>query len=115
MSAFAYYPLYLFTFWYKDVIGNLIEFFVQFNRYISSLFSLPLLIKTFFKPVKNEYRDGLVLFSIFFGMFIKSVLITTSLLIVLFILIVEVMVVIFLLVLPILLLALLFRIPSIPK
>jgi hypothetical protein len=54
-----------------------------------SLLSLPLLVRTFFKPLKNEYRDGLVLFSVIFGMVIKSILISVSLGIVLIILCIE--------------------------
>lgn len=89
MVAFLYYPLYLIIFWYKDVLGGLINFFVLFNRYVVSLLSLPLLIRTFFKPMKNEYRDGLVLFSILFGMVIKSILIAVTSCIVLIILCAE--------------------------
>jgi len=54
-----------------------------------SLLSLPLLVRTFFKPLKNEYRDGLVLFSVIFGMVIKSMLISVSSGIVLIILCIE--------------------------
>lgn len=32
------------------------------------------IFKTFFKPWKNEYREGLVRFSIFMGMFMKALL-----------------------------------------
>lgn len=46
--------------------------------YAANLLSVPLLIKTFFKPLKNEYRDGLVLFSIIMGMIIKLVLLLIS-------------------------------------
>lgn len=89
MVAFLYYPLYLILFWYKDVLGGLLNFFILFNRYIVSLLSLPLLVRTFFKPLKNEYRDGLVLFSVIFGMVIKSILISVSSGIVLIILCIE--------------------------
>lgn len=33
------------------------------------------MIRTFFKPLKNEYRKGLVVFSIGMGIFIKTALI----------------------------------------
>lgn len=39
------------------------------------LFSLPLFIKTYFRPWKNEYRKGLVGFSIAMGMFVKTIVI----------------------------------------
>lgn len=79
MVAFLYYPIYLVLFWYSDVLLSLFSFFGRFNIYLASLLSLGLLVKTFFKPLKNEYRDGLVLFSIFFGIAIKSVLISVIL------------------------------------
>ncbi len=103
MIAFLYYPLYLCIFWYKDVVGGVINFFVGFNRYTASLLSLKLLIKTFFKPLKNEYRQGLVFFSIIFGMGIKSILVAINLCIVLLILLIEVFIIIFLVMVPLLL------------
>ncbi|HSW48407.1 MAG TPA: hypothetical protein VLG67_05005, partial [Candidatus Saccharimonadales bacterium] len=41
----------------------------------------PLFLRTFFKPLKNEYRQGLVGFSRAMGMFIKSFFIIGDLLI----------------------------------
>ncbi len=108
MLAFVYYPFYLIAFWYRDVLGGLLDFFIDLNRYVASLLSLPLLIKTFFKPLKNEYRQGLVLFSIIFGMCIKSVLISVSLLIVILLLLIEFLMGVFLLLLPVALIALIF-------
>ncbi len=89
MVAFLYYPLYLILFWYKDVLGGLLNFFVLFNRYIASLLSVSLLLRTFFKPLKNEYREGLVLFSVISGMIVKSIFLTVSLGIILTILFIE--------------------------
>jgi len=106
MLAFVYYPFYLIVFWYKDVLGGLLDFFIDLNRYVASLLSLQLLIKTFFKPLKNEYRQGLVLFSIIFGMFIKSILISISLFLVFFLLLIEFLIGVFLLLLPAALVAL---------
>ncbi len=47
------------------------------------------MIKTFFRPWKNEYREGLVGFSIFMGIVFKSLFITADLVILLFLLIAE--------------------------
>ena len=55
------------------------------------LFSLPLLVKTFFKPWKNEYREGLVAFSIGMGMFIKIFVIFVDLLLFIALFLVEVL------------------------
>lgn len=70
--AFLLYPFYLLEFWYKDVLLSLFKLFKYINSYAFSLFSVRLLLVSFFKPLKNEYRQGLVLFSVFFGIFIKS-------------------------------------------
>lgn len=62
-------------FWFVDAPRELIAIFGSLNIAFLELFSLPLLIKTFFKPWKNEYRKGLVGFSIGMGIFIKSIVI----------------------------------------
>lgn len=43
------------------------------------MLSLPLFLRTFFKPLKNEYRGDLVAFSIGMGILIKTVLILAGL------------------------------------
>ena len=53
-------------------MSGALNFFAQLNRYAASLLSIPLILKTFFKPLKNEYREGLVLFSVLAGIFINS-------------------------------------------
>jgi hypothetical protein len=108
MVAFLYYPFYLLIFWYRDVLGSLFEFFTAFNRYVASLLSIPLLLKTFFKPLKNEYREGLVVFSVISGIAVKSVLISVNLLIIFIILLIEFFIGLFLLALPVLLILLFF-------
>lgn len=61
----------------------LITFFTSLNQALIKIFSLPLLVRTFFKPWKNEYREGLVGFSIGMGMFIKTFAIVANLVIIL--------------------------------
>ena len=100
MIAFVYYPLYLILFWYKDVLSGALNFFAQLNRYAASLLSIPLILKTFFKPLKNEYREGLVLFSVLAGIFIKSFLLLISVSIICVLLIIEVIFLFTLLLLP---------------
>ena len=65
-------PLIFLRFWFLDSPKGLIAFFASLNSAFMQLFSLPLLIKTFFKPWKNEYRKGLIGFSIAMGMFVKT-------------------------------------------
>jgi len=52
---------------------------VALDKTFLGVFSLPLMLKTFFKPWKNEYREGLVGFSIFMGVVIKSLFILADL------------------------------------
>lgn len=68
-------PIDFLKFWYIDAPLGIITYFSSFNRAFLQLFSLPLFIKTFFKPLKNEYRKGLVGFSIGMGIVIKTGLI----------------------------------------
>jgi len=59
-------------FWFLESPVSLFKFFVSLNSAFLQLFSLPLLLQTYFKPLKNEYRKGLVGFSIAMGITIKS-------------------------------------------
>lgn len=62
-----------FIFWFVDAPKNIIAYFTSLNNAYLSLFSFRILLRTFFKPWKNEYREGLVGFSIFMGIIIKSI------------------------------------------
>lgn len=68
-------PLIVLKFWYLEAPLGLVYFFASLNSAFLNLFSLPLLIKTYFRPWKNEYRKGLVGFSIAMGMFVKTIVI----------------------------------------
>ena len=57
----------------------MLKFFGSLNDYFMQLFALPLCLKTFFQPLKNEYRQGLVGFSIGLGIVIKSFFIIADL------------------------------------
>lgn len=83
-------PLIFLKFWYLEAPFKIIKFFTSLNSSLLSLLSLPLLIKTFFRPWKNEYRKGLVLFSIAMGMFLKTFVIIADLVIFAFALVIEV-------------------------
>lgn len=68
-------PFYILKFWYLEAPIKLLKYFVHLNKAFFHLFSLPLMLRTFFKPWKNEYREGLVKFSIFMGMVFKTMFI----------------------------------------
>ena len=82
-------PLIFLRFWFVESPKNLIVFFVSLNNVFMQLFSLPLLIKTYFRPWKNEYRKGLVGFSIAMGMFIKTLVIIADIALLLILLVAE--------------------------
>jgi ATP-dependent Clp protease ATP-binding subunit ClpC len=82
-------PLQFFKFWFIDSPKNLISFFGSLNSAFLKLSSLGLLVKTYFKPWKNEYREGLVGFSIGMGIFIKTFAIIADIIILLGLILLE--------------------------
>ena len=71
MPFYVGLPIIFLRFWFFDLPIAVSNFFISLNKFFIQLVSLPLLIKTFFRPWKNEYREGLVGFSIGMGIFIK--------------------------------------------
>lgn len=100
MGFYLSLPLIFVKFWYIESPVLLITFFTLLNQALLKLFSLPLLVRTYFKPWKNEYREGLVGFSIGMGMFIKTFAIVADLTIILGFLVGEIMFSILFLLLP---------------
>jgi hypothetical protein len=72
-------PIYVLKFWYLEAPIKLTVYFFHLNKAFFHLFSFPLMIRTFFKPWKNEYREGLIWFSIFMGMALKTLFIIADL------------------------------------
>lgn len=94
------YPFAVLFFWYKEGLFSILAFLGSLNDYVLRLFSLPGLFSTYFRPLKNEYRKNLILFSIIFGIFIKTLLIVASLSIFSIILIVEMLILVMYLLFP---------------
>ena len=90
MAAFLFLPFEFFRFWFIDSPRELILYFHSLNIAFLHQFSMPLMIATFFKPLKNEYREGLVWFSIGMGMFVKFWLIIVDLFLLFILMIVEI-------------------------
>lgn len=101
-------PFTFLKFWYIDAPREILSFLASFNTYFMELFALPLCLRTFFKPLKNEYREGLVGFSIAMGILFKTVLIFIDLIILACILIFECIVLLSFLVFPVITVLLLF-------
>jgi hypothetical protein len=85
-------PVDIIKFWYFEAPVYLLRFFVSLNKSFINAFSLSLMIKTLFRPWKNEYREGLVRFSIFMGFSIKSMFIAADLLLFVLLVCVEIFV-----------------------
>lgn len=72
-------PRLFLVFWFLEAPKEIFAFFLSLNLAFLRLLSFPLFLRTFFKPLKNEYRKGLVGFSIGMGIFVKSILIAVDL------------------------------------
>ncbi|MGE5041952.1 MAG: hypothetical protein ACM3IJ_03535 [Candidatus Levyibacteriota bacterium] len=84
------YPFLVVLLWYKDGLLTTLAYISAFNSYCLKLFSVRDLLFTFFRPLKNEYRKNLVVFSIIFGMCVKTFLLACVLGIMLCFFIVEI-------------------------
>jgi len=96
-------PILLIVFWYRDFSLGAFKKTFEIIAYATKLLSLGILLRTFFKPIKNEYRAGLVWFSIGMGIVIKAVLIPIILAILLALTVVLLAIDLLILALPILL------------
>ncbi len=95
-------------YWYFDAPLEILKYFFSLNKYLSQLLGFAVCLKTFFKPVKNEYRQGLVGFSIAFGIIIKSCIIIADTLILTIFILLEALIIISFLAFPVLTILLLF-------
>lgn len=101
-------PFTFLKFWYIDAPLEILGFLASFNTYFMQLFALPLCMRTFFKPLKNEYRQGLVGFSIGMGILVKTFLIFVDLFILACLLLFEFIAVLSFLVFPVITVLLIF-------
>jgi len=72
------YPYFLVVFWYRVFLPGTVGKSVQVLDYFSNLLSFRILIVTFFKPLKNEYREDLVVFSRVVGIVVKTLIIVAD-------------------------------------
>lgn len=85
------YPFLVVLLWYKDGLFTSLSYIQAFNSYCLKLFSVRDLLFTFFRPLKNEYRKNLVVFSILFGMCVKTFLLVCSIGLLLCFFVIEIM------------------------
>jgi hypothetical protein len=75
------YPYFLVVFWYREFLPRCVKRSFEVFAYALELLSVPLLLSTFFKPLKGEYREGLVAFSIAMGIFVKFLILAADVLV----------------------------------
>ena len=75
MNSYLLLPLIFLKFWFVEAPLGILAFFTALNKAFFELFSLPLFVRTYFQPLKNEYREGLVGFSRVVGIFVKTIFI----------------------------------------
>jgi len=85
-----------------------VTFYSDVNKAFFQLFSLPLLVRTFFKPWKNEYRKEFVPVAIGIGMSVKTVVILADLILFLLLFSFEILSTLFIVWWPVLTIAILF-------
>jgi hypothetical protein len=108
MKRYLFLPFDFLKFWFFDAPREIIAFFASLNQSFFQLFALPLFLRTFFKPLKNEYRPGLVGFSRGMGMFVKTFFIIADLIILIPLLALEVLTLVLFITFPILTVWILF-------
>lgn len=67
-------PFEFIHWWFIESTFNILKILRYILEVFYNLLSVKLIFKTFFKPWKNEYREGLARFALFMGIFIKSML-----------------------------------------
>src|SRR4030042_5233184 len=85
-------PIEFFIWWFWEAPITLLKILKFIFLAFAHLFSLNWLFTTFFKPWKNEYREGLVRTAIFIGAFIKALLIIFDFFILSLLLLVEIII-----------------------
>ena len=65
-------PLEFLHWWFIDATFNLLLALRFILAATYRFLGVSLIFKTFFKPWKNEYREGLTRFALFMGMFLKT-------------------------------------------
>lgn len=73
-------PFEFLHWWFVEATFNLFKILRFVLAAAFRFLGVSLIFKTFFKPWKNEYREGLTRFALFMGMFIKSIFLLFDLL-----------------------------------
>lgn len=109
MLGILSFPSILFKFWFFEAPVSLVEYFASLNNAFLELFSLPLLVRTYFKPWKNEYRKDFIMVAIGLSIIIKTFIILADLLLFLLLIVLELIFILAFLAWPIATVLFLFR------
>src|SRR6266550_224437 len=93
MSIYLLLPVLFLRFFFIELPVSVVKYFSSLNSAFFQLFSLPLIVRTFFKPWKNEYRSQFVPMSIGIGMAVKTLVLIADLILLFFLLAFEIFVV----------------------
>lgn len=93
-------PILFVRFWFYEAPKEMVLYFLSVNKAFFQLFSTQLLLTTLFRPIKNEYRDGLVGFSIGMGLVVKTCIIVVTVLLFFILFLLEVFSLLFFIALP---------------
>lgn len=108
MKDYIVLPFLFLKFWFWDAPAEIIGFFRSLNGAFNEAFSFTLFLKTFFSPLKNEYREGLIGFSRAVGIVVKSAFIIVDLLIFFVLITIELLVVTLFIAFPLITIAIVF-------
>ena len=97
-------PLEFLRWYFIDATINLFNILRWFLEVCVQILGVTSIFKTYFRPWKNEYREGLVRFSIFMGMFFKTLFLIFDCFLLAFVLIAEIVILLVWVLLPFLVL-----------
>lgn len=108
MQFYFSLPFLFLKFFFVDLPFSSVRYFLSLNSAFIELVSLPLLIRTFFWPWKNEYRKEFIPVAIGVGVGVKSIVILADIVLFFLLLAIELSIVIFLFLWPIVTIGILF-------
>ena len=76
-------PFLFLQWWFLEAPVKLLLFLVRYFFHLAQVFSLPILLKTFFVPWKNETQEGYVAIARGVGMAVKTMVILADLVVLL--------------------------------
>lgn len=108
MEFYLSLPLTFFAYFFIELPLSVMRYFISLNKAFLQLFSLPLIIRTFFVPWKNEYRSRYIPVALGLGITIKTMVIFVNIVLFILLLLCELLFVLFIMLWPIVTILLLF-------